>query len=54
MLMWHRLADAAILASSSVAYYEGVEKLMGGGPQPRTSSGCSLFLECIIAAAALD
>jgi hypothetical protein len=30
MLMWHGLADAAILASSSVGYYDGVEKLMGG------------------------
>jgi feruloyl esterase len=28
--MWHGLADAAILATSSVAYYEQVEKLMGG------------------------
>jgi hypothetical protein len=30
MLMWHGLSDAAILASSSVGYYAGVEKLMGG------------------------
>ena len=30
MLMWHGLSDAAILATSSVGYYEGVEKLMGG------------------------
>ena len=30
MLMWHGLSDAAILATSSIAYYEGVEKSMGG------------------------
>jgi feruloyl esterase len=30
MLMWHGLSDAAILATSSVGYYEGVQKLMGG------------------------
>jgi len=30
MLMWHGLSDAAILATSSVGYYQGVEKLMGG------------------------
>src|SRR4029450_2738912 len=30
MLMWHGLSDAAIIATSSIGYYEGVEKLMGG------------------------
>ena len=30
MLMWHGLSDAAILATSSIAYYDGVEKSMGG------------------------
>ena len=29
LLMWHGLADASILATSSVAYYEEVQKLMG-------------------------
>ena len=29
LLMWHGLSDAAILATSSVAYYEDVQKLMG-------------------------
>jgi feruloyl esterase len=33
LLVWHGLADAAIVATSSVAYYEGVEKLMGGRAQ---------------------
>ena len=27
--MWHGLSDASILASSSVGYYQSVEKLMG-------------------------
>jgi hypothetical protein len=30
LLMWHGLSDASILASSSVGYYQSVEKLMGG------------------------
>jgi hypothetical protein len=30
LLMWHGLSDAAILATSSIGYYEAVEKLMGG------------------------
>jgi hypothetical protein len=30
VVMWHGLADAAIMATSSIAYYQGVEKLMGG------------------------
>jgi hypothetical protein len=29
LLMWHGLSDAAILATSSVAYYEAVQKLLG-------------------------
>ena len=30
ILMWHGLSDAAILATSSIGYYQGVQKLMGG------------------------
>src|SRR5262245_15725377 len=30
ILMWHGLADGGIMASSSVGYYEGVTKTMGG------------------------
>jgi feruloyl esterase len=30
LVMWHGLSDAAILATSSVAYYEAVRKFMGG------------------------
>jgi tannase/feruloyl esterase len=30
LLMWHGLSDAAILATSSIGYYETVEKFMGG------------------------
>ena len=30
MLMWHGLSDAAISATPSEAYYDGVEKRMGG------------------------
>ena len=29
LLMWHGLSDASILATSSIGYYEAVEKLMG-------------------------
>ena len=29
LLMWHGLADASILATSSIGYYEAVQKLMG-------------------------
>ncbi|MGH2399716.1 MAG: tannase/feruloyl esterase family alpha/beta hydrolase, partial [bacterium] len=29
LLMWHGLSDASIIATSSIGYYEGVEKLMG-------------------------
>ena len=42
MLMWHGLSDAAITATSSIAYYEGVEKLMGGRAQ--TQDFFRLFL----------
>lgn len=30
MLMWHGLADASIVATSSAGYYDGVERFMGG------------------------
>jgi Tannase and feruloyl esterase len=30
LLMWHGLSDAAILATSSIGYFEDVQKLMGG------------------------
>ena len=42
MLMWHGLSDASIVATSSVGYYEGVEKLMGGRAQ--TQDFLRLFL----------
>jgi feruloyl esterase len=42
MLMWHGLSDAAITATSSIAYYEGVEKLMGG--RAHTQDFFRLFL----------
>ena len=42
LLMWHGLSDAAIVASSSAAYYDGVEKLMGGRAQ--TQDFFRLFL----------
>ena len=42
LLMWHGLSDAAIIATSSIAYYEGVEKLMGGRAQ--TQDFFRLFL----------
>jgi feruloyl esterase len=42
MLMWHGLADGGIMASSSAAYYDGVEKLMGGRAQ--TQDFFRLFL----------
>jgi feruloyl esterase len=42
MLMWHGLSDAAITATSSIAYYDGVEKLMGGRAQ--TQDFFRLFL----------
>ena len=33
MLMWHGWADGAITATSSIGYYEGVMKFMGGRKQ---------------------
>ena len=33
LLMWHGLADGAIMATSTTAYYDGVQKLMGGRDQ---------------------
>ena len=33
MLMWHGWADGAIMATSSIGYYEGVVKFMGGRKQ---------------------
>jgi len=42
MLMWHGWADGAISATSSIAYYEGVMKFMGGRKQ--TEDFFRLFL----------
>jgi len=42
MLMWHGLSDAAIVATSSAAYYDGVERQMGGRAQ--TQDFFRLFL----------
>jgi feruloyl esterase len=42
MLMWHGLADGAIMATSSAAYYDDVVKVMGGRPQ--TEDFFRLFL----------
>jgi Tannase and feruloyl esterase len=42
ILLWHGLADGAIMATSSVGYYEGVSKLMGGRKQ--TEDFFRLFL----------
>lgn len=42
ILMWHGLSDASIIATSSAAYYDGVEKLMGGRAQ--TQDFFRLFL----------
>ena len=42
MLMWHGLSDAAIIATSSIGYYEGVETFMGGRAQ--TQDFFRLFL----------
>lgn len=42
LLMWHGLSDAAILATSSMGYYESVEKFMGG--RPATQDFFRLFL----------
>jgi feruloyl esterase len=42
MLMWHGLADGGVMATSSIGYYKGVEKLMGGRAQ--TQDFFRLFL----------
>src|SRR5262245_59021932 len=42
MLMWHGLADGGIMATSSIGYYQGVEKEMGGRAQ--TEAFFRLFL----------
>ena len=42
MLMWHGLADASIVATSSAGYYDGVERFMGGRAQ--TQDFFRLFL----------
>lgn len=42
ILMWHGWADGAIMATSSIGYYEGVTQLMGGRKQ--TEDFFRLFL----------
>ncbi len=42
ILLWHGWADGAIMATSSIGYYEGVTKLMGGRKQ--TEDFFRLFL----------
>ena len=42
LLMWHGLSDAAITATSSIDYYQAVEKMMGGRAQ--TQDFFRLFL----------
>jgi hypothetical protein len=42
MLMWHGWADGAIMATSSIGYYEGVRKFMGG--RDKTEDFFRLFL----------
>jgi feruloyl esterase len=42
MLMWHGWADGAIMATSSIGYYESVMKFMGGRKQ--TEDFFRLFL----------
>jgi Tannase and feruloyl esterase len=42
LLVWHGWADGAIMATSSIGYYEGVSKLMGGRKQ--TEDFFRLFL----------
>jgi feruloyl esterase len=42
ILMWHGWADGAIMATSSIGYYEGVTKFMGGRKQ--TEDFFRLFL----------
>jgi Tannase and feruloyl esterase len=42
ILMWHGWADGAIVATSSIGYYEGVRKFMGG--RDKTDDFFRLFL----------
>jgi feruloyl esterase len=42
ILMWHGWADGAIVATSSIGYYEGVRKFMGG--RDKTEDFFRLFL----------
>src|SRR4029077_1447579 len=42
IVMWHGLADGGIMATSSIGYYEGVTKTMGGRQQ--TEDFFRLFL----------
>lgn len=42
ILMWHGLADGGIMATSSIGYYEGVMKWMGG--REKTEDFFRLFL----------
>jgi feruloyl esterase len=42
LLLWHGWADGAIMATSSIGYYEGVMKFMGG--RKRTEDFFRLFL----------
>jgi Tannase and feruloyl esterase len=42
ILMWHGWADGAIMATSSIGYYEGVTKAMGG--RTKTAEFFRLFL----------
>jgi feruloyl esterase len=42
ILMWHGWADGAIMATSSIGYYEGVRKFMGG--RANTEDFFRLFL----------
>jgi feruloyl esterase len=42
ILMWHGWADGAIMATSSIGYYEGVSKFMGG--RDKTEDFFRLFL----------
>lgn len=42
ILMWHGWADGSIMATSSIGYYEGVEKFIGGRKQ--TEAFFRLFL----------
>jgi Tannase and feruloyl esterase len=43
ILMWHGWADGAIMATSSIGYYEGVSKFIGGREKTQASFGFFLF-----------